>query len=316
MTHSKLGLLIEKPGFLSLIQDAGRRGVMHLGLATGGAMDRHAWAWANYLLGNYFGAAALEITFGQVEFVSQLNASIAITGAQVTVTVNGAAQPLWATLSLKAGDRVALGAPRAGLRSYLAVAGGFSVAAGLGNSCATLHREKTGGLNRDGQPLNAGDLLPCAAQSQNPPLQRQVPVDWIPDYREALILDVIMGSQIERFPSRSLECFFTQPYTLSPQSDRMGARLNGPALEVFGERLISEGISLGAVQVPANGLPIILLNDRQTIGGYPKLGAVTPRSLDALAQRQPGSQLQFRPVALYEAQRREKAFLNFFNKTL
>ena len=316
MTHATLGLWIEKPGFLSLIQDAGRCGVMHLGLATGGAMDRHAWAWANYLLGNCFGAAALEITFGQVEFVSQLSVNIAITGAQVAVTVNGVPQPLWATLSLKAGDRVALGAPRAGLRSYLAVAGGFSVAAGLGNSCATLHREKTGGLHGDGQPLKAGDLLPCEPRSQNPPLQRQVPVDWRPDYHEALILDVIMGAQAERFPSHSLECFFTRPYTLSPQSDRMGARLDGPALEVFGERLISEGISLGAVQVPANGLPIILLNDRQTIGGYPKLGAVTPRSLDALAQRQPGCQLQFRAVALHEAQRREKVFLSFFKKIL
>lgn len=315
MTNEKHGFLIESPGFLSLLQDAGRSGVMHLGLATGGAMDRHAWAWANYLLGNRFGAAALEITFGRLEFVSQVNTSIAVTGAAVTLTVNGATQPLWANLVLKVGDRISMSAPGAGLRNYLAVVDGFQVTPGLGNSCATLHREKTGGLQGDGQPLKAGDLLPCQAQHHHcGPVRRRVPTGWIPDYREPLTLDVILGAQLDRFPAASLECFFNQPYALSAQSDRMGARLEGPVLDVYGERLVSEGVSLGAVQVPANGLPIILLNDRQTIGGYPKLGAVAPRSLDALAQRQPGTTLRFRALALHEAQRREQSFLAFFKR--
>lgn len=317
MTDRTQGFLIESPGFLSLLQDAGRTGVMHLGLATGGAMDRHAWAWANYLLGNPFGTAALEITFGRLEFVSQISTSIAVTGAAVTLMVNGQEQSLWSNIALNAGDRVSMNAPGAGLRNYLAVVDGFQVAPGLGNSCATLHREKTGGLQGDGQPLKAGDLLPCKAQQHSyHSVRRRVPAEWIPDYREPLTLDVILGAQLDRFPSASLECFFNQPYVLSAQSDRMGARLDGPALSVKGERLISEGISLGAVQVPANGLPIILLNDRQTIGGYPKLGAVAPRSLDALAQRQPGTTLRFRALALHQAQQGERLFLSFFKKQI
>lgn len=312
MADKRLGFVIENAGFLSLLQDAGRTGVMHMGLASGGVMDRHAWAWGNYLLGNSYGAAALEITFGKIEFVSQLDTTIAITGAQVDCAVNQEARPLWETLTIRAGDRVALSTPKSGLRSYLTVAGGFAVPPELGQSCATLNREKTGGLHSNGQPLKAGDVLPCVPDTPPGP-KRKVPAGWIPDYTKKLVLDVVAGVQADRFPAASLERFFSEEYTMSAQTDRMGTRLEGPALEVLGERLISEGIGLGAVQVPANGLPIILLNDRQTIGGYPKLGAVVPRSLDALAQRQPGNSLWFRPVALHEAQRREQAFLRFFN---
>jgi biotin-dependent carboxylase-like uncharacterized protein len=311
MAEKQVGFVIENAGFLSLLQDGGRTGVMHMGLASGGVMDRHAWAWGNYLLGNAYGTAALEITFGKIEFVSQLDTKIAITGARVDCTVNRKAQPLWETVAIQAGDRVVLSTPKAGLRSYLTVAGGFAVPPALGQSCSTLHREKTGGLHNNGEPLKAGDLLPCTPGMAFGP-KRKVPAGWIPDYTRKLILDVVSGVQADRFPAASLERFFSEQYTMSAQTDRMGTRLEGPALEVLGERLISEGIGLGAVQVPANGLPIILLNDRQTIGGYPKLGAVVPRSLDALAQRQPGDSLQFRPVALHDAQRREQSFLRFF----
>lgn len=312
MTNKRTGLMIENAGFLSLLQDAGRTGVMHIGLANGGVMDRHAWAWGNYLLGNHYGAAALEITFGKIEFTSQLDTTIAVTGAEVECTVNQVPQRLWETLVLRAGDRVALSTPKTGLRSYLTVAGGFDVPPALGQSCATLHREKTGGLHNNGQPLKAGDLLPCLPDQPFSP-KRKVPASWIPDYQEGLVLDVVTGVQVDRFPALSLERFFNEEFTMSAQTDRMGARLEGPTLEVLGEGLISEGIGLGAIQVPANGLPIILLNDRQTIGGYPKLGAVVPRSLDALAQRQPGSSLWFRSVALHDAQKREQSFLKFFN---
>ncbi|WP_265733881.1 hypothetical protein [Marinobacter sp. X15-166B] len=146
------------------------------------------------------------------------------------------------------------------------------------------------------------------------PAPRRVPEHWIPDYRQPLTLDVVVGAQADRFPATSLARFFDQPYRLSAQTDRMGARLDGPALTVMGERLISEGISLGAIQVTTDGQPIILLNDRQTIGGYPKLGAVTPRSLDALAQRPPGTELRFRAISLHDAQLRERAFLQFFTR--
>ena len=306
-----VGFVFTRPGFLSLLQDGGRRGVMHMGLATGGAMDRHAWAWANRLLGNSWGTPALEITFGGIEFQSELDTQIAITGAEVQCTVNGQPRPLRTTLAVHAGDTVTLSAPRTGIRSYLAVRGGFRVPPGLGGSCATFTREGTGGLHRDGRPLQAGDRLPCPPSLEPVPV-RKVPQPWQPDYRAPLELAVIPCAQVERFPADTLARFFASEYTLTPQTDRMGARLKGPALDVLGKTLISEGTSLGAIQVPADGQPIVLLNDRQTIGGYPKLGAVTPRSLDALAQRPPGTAIRFRATTLHEAQLEERQFLRFF----
>ena len=306
------GLTFTRPGFLSLLQDGGRRGVMHIGLTTGGAMDRHAWAWANRLLGNPYGSPALEITFGGVEFTSNFNTQIVVTGAEVQCKINGESQPLWTVLNLRNGDQVTLSAPKAGIRSYLAVLGGFQVDPGLGNSCASFTREGLGGLHKDGRPLKEGDHLPCKPDMSQAP-NRKVPEQWKPDYKKDLVLYVIPGAQIDRFPASVLETFFSSDYKLTPQTDRMGARLQGPALEPLGTGLISEGIGLGAIQVPADGQPILLLNDRQTVGGYPKLGAVTPRSLDALAQRAPGTRLGFRPLALHEAQVEEKRFLEFFS---
>jgi len=309
---AQAGFYVTKPGFFSLLQDAGRRGVMHMGLASGGAMDRHAWAWANHLLGNDYGAAALEITFGGAEFSCGLNTQIVVTGADVKLTVNGEPNPLWTTLHVSAGDSVALSAPRTGVRAYLAVRGGFLVGPGLGGSCATVVREGTGGLQGNGHAIKEGDLIPCGAISQLA-INRKIPNQWIPDYRKPLTLDVLPCAQVEQFSERALATFFSNAYTLSPQSDRMGARLTGPALEVSVRQLASEGTSLGAIQVPADGQPIILLQDRQTIGGYPKLGAVTPRSLDALAQRPPGTSLRFREIPLVDAQQQERQLLAFFN---
>jgi biotin-dependent carboxylase-like uncharacterized protein len=274
-------------------------------------MDRHAWAWANQLLENAYGSPALEITFGGVEFTSNLDTQIAITGAEVQCQINGESRPLWSVINLKAGDLVSLTAPKTGIRSYLAVLGGFQIDPGLGDSCASFTREGLGGLHQDGRPLQEGDHLPCHAGVSQVP-NRKVPEYWKPDYKEDLVLSVIPGAQIDRFPASVLATFFSSTYTLTSQTDRMGARLKGPALKPAGTGLISEGTSLGAIQVPADGQPILLLNDRQTIGGYPKLGAVTPRSLDALAQRAPGTKLRFRPITLHEAQVEERNFLTFF----
>lgn len=314
-TIPKHGLLVTNAGFLTLLQDAGRNQVMYQGLANGGAMDRHAWAWANRLLGNTYNTPTLEITFGGLQLESQVATRIAITGAEVPFTINGQAQPLWSSVNLMPGDKLKLDAPKAGLRSYLAVNGGFAVPQNLGSSCATLIREGTGGQYEDGKKVAAGDLLPCHAlpvkDLKKPPFK--VPADRVPDYKQPLLLDVILGAQVDRFPATSLARFFNETYQISPQTDRMGARLDGPKLEVIGEKLISEGISLGAIQVTADGQPIILLNDRQTIGGYPKIGAVTPRSLDALAQRMPGTEVRFKAISLHQAQLIEKQFLQFFN---
>jgi len=314
MSTDGKGLRIIKPGFLTLLQDAGRSGVMHQGLACGGPMDRHAWAWANRLVGNPWNTTTLEISFGGLECVADVPLQICVTGARLPLALNGRPQPLWSTLQLNPGDCLTLGHPTSGVRSYLSVQGGFVLESGPGGSHATLVREGTGGLKGDGRPLQAGDCLPCR-KTADQGAQRQIPDQWLPDYDAELVLDVILGAQVDRFPATSLDCFFRGLYRLTPQSDRMGARLSGPALAHNANQLISEGISLGAVQIPPDGQPIILLQDRQTIGGYPKLGAVTPRSLDALAQRMPGRDIRFRSIALYEAQLQETRFLGFFQSS-
>ncbi|WP_265733880.1 biotin-dependent carboxyltransferase family protein [Marinobacter sp. X15-166B] len=173
MTERSRGLKVIKAGFLTLLQDAGRTRVMHQGLASGGAMDRHAWAWANRLLGNAYHTPTLEVTFGSLELESRTTTRIAVTGAAVPCTINGNPHPLWRTLQLYPGDRLQLGTPKSGLRSYLAVSGGFAVTQGLGGSCATLVREGTGGLHDNGQPVRDGDELPCGSPPSeamsNPP---------------------------------------------------------------------------------------------------------------------------------------------------
>lgn len=312
-----MGMMVKRPGILALLQDAGRRGVMHFGLANGGVMDRHAWAWANHLLGNAWGAPAIEVTLGGMVLEVQSCTAIAVCGADLSLQLNGQPLPLWRVHRVEAGDQLSFGHPRQGMRAYLAVSGGFQVSQSLGHSCATVMREGTGGLKGDGQRLQAGDILPFAAQQPSDMLlARRVPDRWIPDYQADLALDVVLGAQADSFPAEALTQFFDQSWTVSTSSDRMGARLEGGAIQGLCERMISEGIGLGAIQVPADGQPIILLNDRQTVGGYPKLGAVTPRALDLLAQRQFGSPITFRSVPLHEAQCQERQFLNFFASTV
>lgn len=312
-----MGMIVKRPGILALLQDAGRRGVMHYGLANGGVMDRHAWAWANHLLGNSWGAPAIEVALGGLALEVKACTAIAVCGADLSLQLNGEPLPLWRVHRVEPGDELSFGHPRQGMRAYLAVSGGFQVASSLGQSCATVMREGTGGLQGDGQRLQVGDILPFVAQPPSDTLlARRVPDRWIPDYQADLRLDVVLGAQVDAFPAEALAQFFDQSWTVSTSSDRMGARLEGGAIKGLSQRMISEGIGLGAIQVPADGQPIILLNDRQTVGGYPKLGAVTPRALDLLAQRQFGSPISFVPTALHEAQRQERQFLNFFANAL
>ncbi|MFP8967583.1 biotin-dependent carboxyltransferase family protein [Pokkaliibacter sp. CJK22405] len=303
-------LRIIDPGRLSMVQDQGRRGVMAAGLSVGGAVDGHAAAWANHVLGNDPQSALIEVTLGGlvVEFCEAT--SFSLTGADCGALLDGRPVSLWQTQKAQAGEVLKLGFPRAGLRSYLAVAGGFLVTKSLGGSCTTVMREGTGGLCQDGSSLKAQDAL-----SYSPGFveDHAMSTRFIPDYQQTLTLRVILGAQQELFSNEALSRFFSQTYRVSPKSDRMGVRLEGAPVSANKQGLVSEGIALGAIQVPADGQPIILMQDRQTIGGYPKLGAVLPLDLYALAQRPPGATLRFQPVALFEAQGLMQTFLRFFH---
>ena len=294
------GLVVKQAGPLALIQDAGRFGVGHLGVTQGGAADWISFRWANWLLGNAPNSAALEIVMGGgLSFESESEVRLALTGADLDAQLDGKPLAPNSSFKLLPGQRLAFRQPRQGLRAYLAFPGGLNAPEVLGSRACTA-REQLGGLHEDGKPLKAGDRLtwkgtaPAVrriAEGQGP----QMPVS-------GCRLPIVLGSQVAAFSGRSLFQAFNQPWTVDNRADRMGVRLTGPALHGALTGIISEGIPLGAVQIPPDGQPIVLMNDRQTIGGYPRLGAITPIACATLAQCLPGTQVWLTPVSASQAQ--------------
>jgi len=304
------GLRVLKPGPQSLLQDGGRYGWQHLGVSPAGPLDLHAAAWANYLLDNPWGTPLLEVALGYLELESELDTWLALTGAQVAATLDGAPLPRWSRFPLRAGQRLKLGFARSGQRAYLAVAGGFRAPSLLG-SVSTQLREGLGGGDGLGRPLRAGDLLPCQPAS----LARAASVPWPyqPDYRAPGQLRVIGGGDAAGFAADQVQAFFERSWQLSPQSDRMGARLLGEPL-VAPTQQWSQGVGRGAIQVPPDGQPIILQADHQTMGGYPILGWLHPLDQARLAQCPAHYELRFSPVDLGEAQAELREFYRFFGR--
>ncbi|MEH6497849.1 MAG: biotin-dependent carboxyltransferase family protein [Pseudoalteromonas distincta] len=306
------GLKVEKTLGLAQLQDQGRFGVRHLGVTQGGALDWIAAGWANRLLGNDPTCAVLEIPFGGVNLLCQQRSTLALTGANLQATLDGKPITVWQSFGVAAGQTLAFGPPSSGARGYLAAPGGFTAPLVL-NSRSEVRREQLGGLHGDGSPLRPGDLLQCGSAK---PVPAAVPRQHVPDYLVPVCLDVILGAQIALFSGQSLFDLFNQPWQVDQRADRMGLRLLGPGLRYHGPPIISEGIPLGAIQVPADGQPIILLNDRQTIGGYPRLGALTPVSVARLGQCAPGQQLRLKPITLASAHRQQLDLHNALHSTL
>ncbi|GAA3718422.1 biotin-dependent carboxyltransferase family protein [Oceanisphaera sediminis] len=299
-------LTIQQPGPLSTLQDGGRFGVRRLGVTQGGPADLHAWAWANGLLGNPWGSPALEITLGGLTLSAEQPCTLALCGADMQARRNE--QPLsnWRAFELNAGDTLTLSMARLGVRAYLAVVGGFIAEKVLGSASCVV-RDGLGGHKGDGSALAAGDRLAFLPTDQPLP-ERQLPADTPPDYGAEPRLALIPGAQFRFFEDHSLIHAFSQPWRVDPRSDRMGIRLQGSLLHCSMDSMISEGIALGAVQVPPDGQPIVLLNDRQTIGGYPRLGTLTPLACARLAQCRPGQQLWLTTSTASEAQQEYRAF--------
>ncbi len=263
-----------------------------MGLCQSGAADAYSYHWANALLGNLKSAPVLEICLGAFEAEFCHATEIALCGADMRAQLNGSPIKNWCSHRVKAGDYLRLNYPASGLRSYLAVLGGFLFNAALFSSIASVPREGLG--FNGGAPISAGMCLPYAALGANKNRWRRCLIDaLIPNYAADLQLDIYPAYQWQAFDDVQRQRFTHTTYTVSTESDRMGYRLDGQAVSYRGKQLISEGIALGAVQIPANGQPIVLLNDRQTIGGYPKIGCVTKASCSQLAQRRPGDKVFF-----------------------
>ena len=305
-------LKIIKGGAMSLLEDLGRFGYQNMGLTTGGAMDEHASFWANRLLGNPVDCVVLEMTLGNVELLAEHDCVIALCGADMPMLINGRSVMNWSTHYLTQGDCVTLGWAREGMRCYLAVKGGFQVTPEFG-SVSTVVRESLGGLN--GQALTSGDLLPFfdEEQSDKPHLKKMVPWYSQPDYTSVPTLRVITGYQFEQLSTDDIDRFFSSSYEIKADSDRMGFRLSGPALSSASDGIMSEGIAYGAIQIPTDGQPIILLKDRQTLGGYPKLGTLLPVDAFRLSQSRPGSEVRFSLISLEHGQTVMREFYEFFS---
>ncbi|MCU0093276.1 biotin-dependent carboxyltransferase family protein [Pseudomonas koreensis] len=301
-------LTIEASTPLCLLQDAGRFGVRHLGVTQGGAADWRSMAWANWLLGNGLDLPVIEITLGGFTVVAEEDCLLALAGADLGAQIDSEALAPWRSFKLRKGQTLKFTQPLLGARAYLAAPGGFSAPKVLGSS-ATVVREELGGLDGFGLPLAKGASLSYQGETL---LVSEVPAEHRPDLRLDAPLDLVLGAQIGQFSGQSLFDAFNSAWTLDSRADRMGIRLLGTALQYQGKPMISEGIPLGAVQVPPDGQPIVLLNDRQTIGGYPRLGALTPLALARLAQYLPGAKIRLRPVVQDVAHREHVEYLKRF----
>ena len=298
-------LTIEASTPLCLLQDAGRFGVRHLGVTQGGALDWVSMSWANWLLGNALDAPVIEVTLGGFSLLAEDYCVLALAGADLTACIDERPISPGRSFILQKGQRLHLTQPVLGARAYLAAPGGFDAPQVLG-SCASVVREELGGLDGFGRPLAAGASLGYSGSATR---LRELTAEQLPDLQSAAPLQVILGAQIGEFSGQSLFDAFNHPWTLDSRADRMGMRLLGTPLQYQGRPMISEGIPLGAIQVPPDGQPIVLLNDRQTIGGYPRLGALTPLALAQLAQCLPGHEVRLAPVVQETAYRQQVAYL-------
>ena len=290
-------LLVEDGGPLTTVQDLGRPGYLRVGIPASGPMDREAFLLANRLVGNPDTAAGLECTLIGPRLAFTDERLVAITGADMAPTVNGAPVPAWQGLRVRAGDVLRLGPARSGVRAYLAIAGGVDTPPVLG-SRATYVRGRLGGL--EGGALRKGDRLPLGRVGAARP--RRVQPERVPTYGGEPELAVVLGPQDDRFTAAGIAALFEGPYQMLPQNDRMGARLQGPFIEhTRGHDIISDGVALGGIQVIGEGQPIVLLADRQSTGGYTKIGTVCSFDIGRIAQVKPGGRLHFRRVTVAEA---------------
>ncbi|MFE6868076.1 biotin-dependent carboxyltransferase family protein [Kitasatospora sp. NPDC057692] len=278
-------VVVVRPGPLSTVQDLGRRGVAHLGVPRAGALDGPALRAANRLVGNEPGAAAVETTVGGIAVRALRPLVVAVTGAPSPVRVDGRPAAWGAPVAVAAGSVVDVGAATAGVRAYLAVAGGFAVEPVLGSRSADL----LSGLGP--APLAAGDRLPVGPRPPYRPAPELVPLPAPP---AELVLRLRPGPRADWFAPDTAARLARTPYRVAPASNRIALRTEGPPLTRTREgELPSEGMVLGAVQVPPDGLPVVFLADHPTTGGYPVVGVVPPADLAAAAQARPGTPVRF-----------------------
>jgi biotin-dependent carboxylase-like uncharacterized protein len=286
---------VQAPGLFTTVQDLGRPGFGPIGVSASGAADPTALRLANIVLGNPQNAAGLEMTLQGGQFLFPEGALVAFGGSDFGASINGRPLALYSSHEIPPGQLLHIGRSQSGARCYLCVRGGIQVPLILG-SASTHVLSRLGGI--EGRALRRGDRLeigpePARPARQSLQLQAAAP---------ATVLRTTVGPQADWFTEASAAAFYNAAYTVTSDANRMGIRLAGAPLEAtVASQLISEGVSLGCIQIPAGGQPVILFVEQQTTGGYPKIANVIAADLPALGQLKPGDQIRFHRVDLREA---------------
>jgi len=303
-----MSVLVKNPGLLTTVQDAGRYGFSHLGISSCGAGDAAAFRIANLLLGNEENAAALEMTLLGATLEFEQPVVIAVTGADCDCRLNNEIAPMWEPMQVAAGEVLACAGMKTGARVYLAVQGGFDVPQVMGSSSTDLAGRFGGHC---GRRLLKGDVLkvrkkhppPGRKSARNLPRKaRRFPAAALETLYPSGPIRVTKGAQQEWFDADAIDQLFSLAYAVSDDSDRSGLRLKGEAIRPRNTKhLLTDGIPLGAIQVPQNGQPIILFVDQHTTGGYPKIANVIAADMHRVGQLRPRDPVRFAEVTIAEA---------------
>ncbi len=305
-----MSITVRQPGMQTTVQDLGRPMWQHIGVPVGGAMDNAAHRIANLLVGNDDGAAALECALGGVALQFSRPALVALTGRDLSASLDGTPIPAWHPFTAHPGELLVL---HSGCRTTIAIAGGIDVPVIL-DARGTSLRAAFGGFH--GRALRRDDVIPLGPGTARSDRMRayldargRIVADWsasralLPPYTTTPTLRFIAGPEYPRLTDASRDVLLRDTFRIAPDSDRMGFRLTGQTLSLVTAReLTSSGVTAGTIQLPPGGAPIVLMADRQTTGGYPRLGDVIAVDLPLLAQLRPGDSLRFVPTSLAEAQ--------------
>lgn len=286
---------VTHPGILTTYQDLGRTGFRKYGIPQSGAMDFLALRAANLLVGNQESAVGLEVTLQGLQMEALAPLPVAVTGADLQFTVNTEYYLPWRSVKLKVGDQIHFKSRKTGLRAYLAVRGGLKAPIFLGSG-SVFRRGSMGEALRKGEILELSDVTHLDLSA------RSIPDQYIPKTADRSRVRVILGPQTEAFTQDGVATFLSSEYRIKPQSDRMAYRLEGPRITHRAQAdIISEPVIPGSIQVPSDGLPIVLMADGQVTGGYVKIAHVISADMPLLSQVMPGEHISFEAVDLDQA---------------
>lgn len=294
-----MSITVLNPGLLTTVQDMGRMGYQQFGVSVSGVMDPRAAATANILVGNPEDEAVLECTMLGPQLRFDATNTIALTGGDLMASLDGQPVPTYRAIAVQAGQTLRFQAPKTGCRAYIAFAGGLDIPVVMG-SRSTYLKARIGGL--EGRKLQKDDVIGFRAPGAPKNLsERYIYPEFSP--RPVYTLRVVLGPQDDAFTDAGIKTFLSETYTVTPEFDRMGCRLEGAVIEhkESGD-IISDGIAFGAIQVPSAGKPILMLADRQTTGGYTKIANVITADFRILGQLKAGDKVRFEKVSIAHAQ--------------